>query len=1132
MKKPPRGELTDRVTRGSLLSMPDDKAILAALKKFADTVTAKMNTLTAGEPEDQLRGPFEVFMQEVGQILSGQKGHVVCAGEIRLPGRLGKPDYAVHAAKLLTGYVELKAPGVGANPSRFTGHNADQWKRFQSLPNLIYTDGNEWGLYQSGKRVRAVRLSGDVANDGGKAVAEKDAQAVLGLLTDFLSWQPIIPKNVKDLAGLLAPLCRMLRDDVTDALKDPQSPLVQLAGDWRKSLFAGASNEQFADAYAQTVTFALLLARSEGADPLEPYAAAQVLNTQHALLGRVLAALTDYQVRIEMSASLNLLVRVIGAVPPGSLKSTGAKNPWLFFYEDFLAAYDPKLRKDVGAYYTPVEVVRAQVRLIDDLLTNRLGKALGFADPGVVTLDPAAGTGTYLLGVIDHALAKVEAQQGAGAVPGQATALAGNIYGFEIMVGPFAVSELRVSRALQDCGAALPADGIGIYLTDTLESPNATPPQLPLFFKPIADQHRRALQIKAQVPVIVCLGNPPYDRHEAADETNKARTGGWVRWGNDGKGTGAILKDFSDPVMKAGHGVHAKWLYNLYVYFWRWALWKVFENPSAVLGAGKPVAGPGVVSFISASSYLFSDAFRGMREHMRRLCDEIWILDLGGDLRGGRKDENIFAIETPVAIAVAIRYGKADSARPAKVRYTRIRGTRGEKLEALDAVTRFASVRWETCPKGWAASFLPAGKGGFFAWPMIRDLFPWQHSGSQLFRSWPIAPDARTLGSRWRALLKASNRSAAFRESRDRQVDKTYPPLLASQRSAKAIGSLSSKESSPEIARYGFRSFDRQYVLADSRVGDVMKPILWQVAGDPARSAQIFITSQLWQVLGNGPALTATIFVPDFHHFKGSYGGKDAIPLYRDAQGKEANILPGLLDMLAKAYGRKVTPEGFLAYVYGVLAQPAFTERFADELGTRELRVPVTKGAALFAQLRDVGARLLWLHTYGQRFVPKGKHKGQVPKGAARCLKPVPGDAAGYPDKFEYNDSARTLRVGEGEFAPVAPEVYGFEVSGLKVVQSWLGYRMKKPKGKKSSPLDAISPDRWPSEFTTEFLELLWVLEATVAEYPAQAELLSAVIEGPCFKADELPPVPDAARKPPARPAANGLFDAAEEDTQ
>ena len=424
--------------------MPDEKAILAALKMFASTVTAKMTTLTAGEPEDQLRAPLETFMQEVGHALARK---IVCTGETRLPGRIGQPDYAIHANKLLTGYIELKAPGVGANPNLFTGHNKEQWKRFQAIPNLIYCDGNEWALYRDVKQVgRMVRLSGDVSTEGKNAVAANDANAVLGLLTDFLNWQPIIPKKVKDLADLLAPLCRKLRYDVTDALKDPQSPLVQLGRDWRQLLFPDASDEKFADAYAQTVTFALLLARSEGAHPLALASAEAALAAEHSLLSRALQVLTDPNAQAEISSSLNLLIRVIGEIPRESL--TGPKDPWLYFYEDFLAAYDPKLKKDYGAYYTPVEVVQAQVRLIDDLLTNRLDKVLGFADRDVVTLDPAVGTGTYLLGVIDHALSNVEAQQGPGAVPGQATAMAKNIYGFEIMVGPFAVSELRISRAL------------------------------------------------------------------------------------------------------------------------------------------------------------------------------------------------------------------------------------------------------------------------------------------------------------------------------------------------------------------------------------------------------------------------------------------------------------------------------------------------------------------------------------------------------------------------------------------------------------------------------------------------------------------------------------------------------------
>jgi len=229
-----------------------------------------------------------------------------------------------------------------------------------------------------------------------------------------------------------------------------------------------------------------------------------------------------------------------------------------------------------------------------------------------------------------------------------------------------------------------------------------------------------------------------------------------------------------------------------------------------------------------------------------------------------------------------------------------------------------------------------------------------------------------------------------------------------------------------------------------------------------------------------------------------------------------------LLDLLAKAYKRKVTPEDFLAYVYGALAQPGFTARYAKELETRELRVPITKDAALFAKVLDAGARLLWLHAYGERFVPKGKQCGHVPRGAARCVQSVPGDPDGYPKTFAYNDATRTLHVGEGEFRPVGRDVFEFEVSGLKAVQSWLNYRMRKGAGKKSSPLDEIRPERWTSQYTTELLELLWVLEATVAGYPEQAKLLETVAAGPCFRGAELPGVHDDARKPPVPRCVSG----------
>ena len=1083
-----------------------------ALRDFAAAVAEKTTQPTPGAPEEQLRAPFEGFLQAAAGALG--ESEIVCTGEARLPNRLGCPDFAVHKNGLLVGYVELKAPGAGADATRFKGRNRSQFKRFAAIPNLLYSDGNEWALYRGGERVgKIARLSGDVVSDGAKAVEAENARALEPLLRDFLSWDPVLPLDregkidFKALAAVLAPLCRLLRDDVVEAVKDERSPLVALAKDWRQLLFPGAADEQFADAYAQTLTFALLLARSEGAEPLALERAVEALAAQHSLLSRALQVLTDPNGRKEITASLNLLLRVISVVPITEL--SGSQDPWLYFYEDFLAAYDPELRKNAGAYYTPVEVVHAQVRLADELL-GRLGKPWGFASHDVVTLDPASGTGTYLLGVIEHALKRIEIEQGPGAVPAKAVDLAKNLHGFELMTGPYAVSELRVSRALQDRGAGA-ACVPSIYLTDTLESPHAEPPQTALFMQPISEQHSKALKVKKETPVIVCLGNPPYDRHEAATAGNKARTGSWVRWGDNGNGEKAIFSDFLDPLRKAGGGLHAKNLYNLYVYFWRWALWKVFEHDAPDNG--------GVVSFISASSYLDGKAFVGMREHMRRVCDEIWILDLGGEGRGPRKSDNVFAIQTPVAIAVAYRQNRARRDKPdepAKVHYARIEGTRSEKLAQLDAIKGLEKVKWQDCPTEWQAPFHPAGKGKYFSWPLLTELMPWQHSGVQFKRTWPIAPDADTLERRWRGLLRAENRAQAFRETRDQTINRSDDSSLTGKSDSTPIANLPDNAPMPEARRYAYRIFERQHIIADARLIARPRPDLWRAHSD----RQVYLTSPLTTLLGAGPALGACALLPDIVYFPGG-GGKSVIPLYRDADATEANIEAKALAVLEKAYQRAVTPEDFAAYLYGVLAHPAFTQRFWKELETRELRVPFPKDAALFEEIRKVGARLLWLHTYGERYIPAGEQQGQIPRGRASCAKPVPSTPDSYPSSFHYDAADQTLHVGAGEFASVAPEVYNFQVAGHSPVPFFIKRRMRNGGGRKSSPLDDIRPESWTAQFTDELLQLLWLLESALDAYPRQAELLDAVLKEGCFSAKKL--LPRARGRGPSGGSSQGL---------
>lgn len=1073
-----------------------------ALQAFAKRLTAKFSAKAMGEPEDQLKPPIDQLFSAFGEIISRS---IVLKGEAALHDRLGRPDFAAHDDQLPIGYVELKAPGKGANPAVYKGHDKEQWKRFQSVPNLLYTDGNEWALYQDGELVeKHIRLTGDVRTDGKAAVSEANARALFNLLAKFIDWTPIVPKKPKDLAAYLAPFCRLIRDEVLDSLKDEDSPMHSLRAEIQALLFPEATEGQFADAYAQTVVFALLLAQMEGADVLDLRNAYDTLEHRHSLLSRSLEFLTDKAARREISSSLSMTQRVIHEIPPETLKSGPAtKDPWLFFYEDFLAAYDPKLRKESGVYFTPLEVVCCQVRLIDEILGKHLGRKMGFVEHGVATLDPAVGTGTYLLAIVEHALSRVKEEEGPGAVQSGARSLIQNLHGFEWMVGPYSVAQLRFSQALTKHGVLLPPAGPGIYLTNTLESPHTKPPAPPLFHKPIAQEHERALRVKDAEHILVCLGNPPYGRHKAAEAANQALTGGWVRYGDKtDPEKRPILEDFLAPARKAGYGVHLKNLYNLYVYFIRWSLWKVFEHKTAT--------GPGILSFITASSYIDGDAFAGLREHMRRTCDYIDIIDLGGEGRGTRRDENVFAIQTPVAIFVAWRKGKPNPDKPAKVRYTRIEGEKEEKLAALNAVRSADSLEWQPVPDEWQAPFRPVLAEAFFSWPNLTDLFPWQNNGVQCKRTWPIAPSKEPLEARWSALLKASDRAVAMRESGDRTISLEQPDLFDRDKKLSSIKGLPSDTPPHKIVRYSYRSFDRQYLLADNRLISRPRPPLWGTHS----GRQIYLASLLYETLGDGPALTACAEIPDLHYFC-NRGAKDIIPLCRDSVCSKPNILPGLLELLSTSFNKNVTPEDLAGYVYGLLAQPEYTRRFADELTNRKVRVPLTKNKNLFGKVSELGKELIWLHTYGERLSDAKHPKGRIPQGKARCTKAVSDREDSYPNKFHYDESTKKLHVGDGVFTPVPKEVWEFEVSGFKVVQSWLGYRMRERSGKKSSPLDDIRPRVWTHEFTRELLELLWVLERTVEVYPKQKELLEAVLESDLFTADELPEVPKDARKPP-----------------
>ena len=1105
---------------------PTPPTPLAALQAFATRVTAAFATAAqvGAQPEVQLLAPLT-------ELLHGYAGTQALA-EVQLPG-IGRPDLGVLSGGLLTGHVELKAPGKGANPKRFTdAHDRQQWIKFQNLPNLLYTDGQEWALFRTGERAgEAVRLSGgDVTQAGPAAATAADAAALDRLLRDFLGWQPYVPTQPRALAQVVAPLCRLLRDDVAAALTaDAGSALGALHEEWQLYFFPEADAAQFADAYAQTLTYALLLAHVSGAPSLAPTAAAETLRQGHGLLADTLDVLGQSAARQQVKVPLELLQRTIGAVQPALFgggsggreggsgnNDGGAENgerietdPWLYFYEDFLSAYDPEMRKKRGVYYTPVEVVQAQVRLVDELLRTRLGRPLGFVDEGVATLDPACGTGTYLLAALRHGLARVGSTFGPGARAHAATTAAANLYAFELLVGPYAVAHLRLTQQVLAAGGTLPATGPHVLLADTLEAPHADPPSsLPLSYRRLGREHERAQQLKNSTPILVCLGNPPYRREQRAPTaagTPAARHGGWVRFGDNTPGAAApLLQDFLKPLKALGAGGHAKNLYNDYVYFWRWALWKTFGQA--------PQQQPGIVSFITGSSYLQGPGFAGMRQVMRETFEELWIIDLEGDSRGTRHTDNVFVIQTPVCVAVGLRTPAKVPGQPAAVHYCRLTGPAADKLARLGAIEGFDSLSWQDCPTALTAPLLPAATSAYTTWPKLTDVFPWQANGMQFKRSWPIAETPELLRQRWQTLVAApvAERSGLLKEAESRTIHASHENFRTPTQLLPPLARLTAHAEPQEPMAYAFRSFDRQWMLPDARLCNRPRPELQRAHGPK----QVYLTSLLTGILGDGPAAVATELLPDLDHFRGSFGAKHVIPLYRDAAGTQPNLPAGLLPLLAATYGRAVAAPDVLAYAYALLAGPRYGELFRAELETPGPRLPLTRDPALFAEAGALGRRLLALHAGGPA--------GAAPPGRARLLVGTPATPAAYPDAYRYDEPAETLhllRAGTpvGQLTGLAPAVWRLRVSGLRVVESWLSYRLLERAGRSSSPLDALRPPAWI--FDLDLLRLLWTLEATLAEYPEAARLLDAIVAGPLLLATELPAPTPAER---AGPGAGG----------
>jgi len=626
----------------------------AELKSIQNYIHAIEKKLATGDATEHThRSAMETLVESLadGITATNEPKHIEC----------GAPDFILRKGSITVGYIEAKDIGKSLNEAEKT----DQLSRYRdSLTNLILTDYLEFRWYVDGECRLKARL-GSPTKDG-KIRRDKDGfQGVAELFSNFLSHRAEGVGTPKELARRIARQAHLIRNLIINAFKnEPEggSLHTQLAA-FRDNLIPDLSVEYFADMYAQTIAYGLFAARctSKNGFAFTRLDAAQNLPRTNPFLRKLFQYIAGYDLDDRIAWLVDDLAQVLAqadmeAVLQDFGKHSGKEDPVVHFYETFLKEYDEKIREMRGVYYTPEPVVSYIVRSVDHLLKTRFNKLQGLADDKTLILDPAVGTATFLYTVINE-IHKANTGKGQQGLWNNYVAekLLPRIFGFELLMAPYAVAHLKLGLLLQETGYEFQSDQrLGIYMTNTLEEAFKKSEQLAGFNEYIVDEANAAARVKKDEPIMVVLGNPPYS-------VSSLNRGEWID---------TLLEDYKKDL-------HEKKL-NIdddYIKFIRFAQWRIDQT------------GHGILGFITNNSYLDGLTHRRMREYLLDSFSSIYILNLHGSSRRGEqapgniKDENVFDIQQGVAIGIFIKEPEKTSKK--QVYYADVWGTRVIKYKVL-----------------------------------------------------------------------------------------------------------------------------------------------------------------------------------------------------------------------------------------------------------------------------------------------------------------------------------------------------------------------------------------------------------------------------------------------------------------
>jgi len=991
------------------------------------------------------------------------------------PTDAGNPDFRLwNGTDRIIGYVEAKKP---TEERLDIIEQSEQLTRYRStFPNLILTNFLEFRLYRNGERVETVLAARPVVLNRLRTMPPVEKPDELYALLDrFLGFS--LPKafTAESLAIELAKRTRFLRDVVAQQLEQEKDAPGMLAGffeAFQTYLIGTLTPEDFADIFAQTITYGLFAARTRAGDGFSRRAAFDNIPHTIGVLRDIFRFISLGDLPEQLAWCVDDIAEVLAvADAPGILDryyhEGKGSDPIVHFYETFLAQYDPAERERRGVYYTPEPVVGYIVRSLHGLLKTEFGKRDGLASDGVTLLDPAAGTMTFVARAAQQAVAEFEAKYGSGGREDFIRRhVLKNFYAFELMMAPYAVGHLKMGFFLDELGHRLRDDErVPFYLTNTLDNEELEQSNLP-GFSALAEESRLAGIVKKQTPVLVILGNPPYSGHSSnpSEQMCEIHKGhkyviGWnPKAGGGAEAIDCIAKHEIGGILQPtfiGHLIrdyffvdekplgekNPKWLQDDYVKFLRFAQWKIEQ------------VGRGVVGMITNHGYLDNPTFRGMRQSLIRTFDEIYILDLHGNALkketcpDGSPDKNVFDIRQGVAIAFFIRHGGKRKAY-AVVRHADLWGSRESKYSWLDGRDLKQTDWQELKPTSPFHLFVPrdnALDAGYRRFVGIPDLFPVNSVGIVTAR------DGLTIHwskeNAWKTVTVFAGMDAEVarqgyklgQDTRDWKVSFAQKDLRDSGPSRDKIVPILYRPFDVRHTYYtgrsrGFICMPRPEVMRHMLAGENIALITSRLTkGETFRHAQV--TRNIVEVICMSPKTSNNGFVFPLY----LYPTADRTDLFAQHEPAERrpNLNPKVVAALAQAYGAEPAPEEIFHYVYAVLHAPAYREKYTEFLRMDFPRVPFTSDAKLFRKLAALGARLTALHLLKSpeldppacRF--EGEGDSRIGKGKKAGFRYEQGEQRAYINATQY-------------FAPVAGAVWSYRVGGYQVCEKWLKDRQER----------------------------------------------------------------------------------------